>query len=111
MKAIVIEQACKINVSRAKAYGELSYIFPTGASRSSIWSEEFMDEALTSLAAMEYQPRLDCIVLVGAVVPLTKIIARLVAIYGQIRVLCWSATERDYILQEVGNAPSRKRGL
>lgn len=100
-RAILIEKT-KVDTSQAQLFGDVVHVFPPGKERSSIWSDEFLDEALNSLADMEYDPVSDYIILVGQLVPLTKVIARLVSIYNNIRVLCWSATERDYVLQEFG---------
>lgn len=100
-KAILIEKT-KMDVSSAAVFGEIVHVFPKGRPRSSIWSDDFLEEAIESLADLEYDPAIDYIILVGQLVPLTKVIARLVSIYNRIRILCWSATERDYLLQEVG---------
>lgn len=102
MRAILIEPTTRVDVSAAQRYGEIVYIFEKNESRPSIWTEEFVQVAMIRLEQMNYDPKADTIIIAGAIVPLIKLIGCLTANFGRIRVLCHSAIERDYTLQEIG---------
>lgn len=102
-KVILVEKPRKLNTDKTEPFGDTHYIFPPGAARSSIWNDDFETEALHALYDMGYDPKTDYIVLAGPTVTLIKVIARMISVYNVIRVLCWSATEQDYLLQEIGD--------
>ncbi len=102
-KVILVEKPRKLDTTKTEPFGQTRYIFPPGAVRSSIWHDDFETEALNALYDMNYDPKIDYLVLAGPVVTLTKVIARMISVYNVIRVLCWSATEQDYLLQEIGD--------
>lgn len=101
-RAFVLEPCRRIDVSRASKYGEILYIFERNDGRPSIWTDEFVIEAIERLKNTRYDPARDYFILAGSIVPLAKVVAALAAEYGHVRALAFSATDRDYIQQELG---------
>ncbi len=101
-RAFVLER-CNVDVSKASVFGNIVYVFDGNQRRSSIWSTNFITDVCSRLKDLEYDPANDYFVIVGPIVPLCKTIGHLVAQYGLIRALCWSASECSYTIQEIGN--------
>jgi len=101
-RAFVLEPASQ-SVHTAREYGEITYIFQKGEKRSSIWSEEFKQELLDCLEAQQFNPKVDCFVVTGHLVPLTIAVTTILIKYGCLQVLFYSATERQYVLRKIEN--------
>lgn len=103
MRCFVIEPVRNVDINAADKFGNIVVLFPAGVSRPSIWEESYVAAVLKKLASYSYDPDTDYLVIAGPVVPLVKVIGMLCSTYSKIRALCWSASERDYILQEIGH--------
>lgn len=101
MKCIIIETCSRIDLNKVKEHGDILYLFQPGETRSSIWSEKFLDECMTALQRINYDNVVDAIVIAGAVIPITLLIARLCA-FENVMLLLWNANEDRYILKEAG---------
>lgn len=101
-KVILIEE-CKVDVSEAAQYGSIVYMFSRDHPRSSIWDETFKQHILKAMDRLEYDPKRDYFVVAGYMVPLAIAIATLVRRYNEIRVLLFSAINRKYVPQTIGD--------
>lgn len=95
----------KVDARNAERFGTLVYIFQPNEYRPSIWDEAFRDAAIARLDKMDYDPTVDYIIVAGAIVPLTLVLTELVATFGEIQVLFYSASEREYTAKTVGFLP------
>jgi hypothetical protein len=100
-RAVILEK-CNFDVSGAEVYGDLVYVFPQGEGRSSIWSEAFVQEIKQRLAEMRYDAKVDYFVVAGKMVPLVTMIGVLLELYGHVRVLFYSSTDRYYVPRTLG---------
>lgn len=101
-RAIVIEQHSKYELSDAKRFGRITYLFRREEYRSSIWSKEYVKEVLDALQHLDYDPEIDYIVIVGYQVTLTLAISAILTRYRRIQVLLYSAVEQKYIPRTLG---------
>ena len=83
----------------AEKFGELVYVFERGELRSSIWHDEFCAECLDSLEEKGYDPARDFLLVVGKLVPITRMTASLARKYGAVRALFWHAVDKEYVVR------------
>lgn len=101
MRVFILEPT-KVDVSKARRFGDVKYIFGRGDTRPSIWSEEFAQTCLDILKENDYSPDDDALLMVGQIIPLTKLVAAVAEEYRYFRCLCWVATDHDYTIQDYG---------
>jgi hypothetical protein len=100
-KAFVVEH-CRADVTAAQQFGDVKYIFPRGYRRPGFWSSEYVDAAITSLLDQGFNPDEDSIVIVGHYNPLVVVIAKLISMYGHLKVLMWDSVSTQYQLKVIG---------
>ncbi len=102
MARVILLEPCKLNVTQASKWGVLEHIFKQGERRSSIWSESFKNEVIERLQCINFDPEEDSLIIAGHMVPLIIAVALLVTTYGGVRVLFYSAVDRDYVPRTLG---------
>lgn len=83
------------DLSSAKKFGSLCFLFERGESHPSIWSDEFVDEIRDRLRRINFDPDSDFVLLVGSQVPIIRLVAML---SGEVHwnALAWNAAARSY---------------
>lgn len=94
---VLVFEPCRHDCAGLEAYGTIEYMFDKGIRRSSIWSASLADDITERIAEMGYDPKYDWLAIVGATVPVTLVLVQLLSLYGQVRVLFYSASERIYV--------------
>ena len=102
MSRVFVLEPTKLDVEKAKTYGTLVYVFNNGDRRASIWTEEFIEQVMTRLQSLCYDPDGDYVAIVGHLVPMAVVIARLTYDYDHFQALCFSSTEREYVVRVLG---------
>jgi hypothetical protein len=83
---------------RAAEHGALVTVFPDGERRPSIWSDDFVREALRRLRGHEYDPSLDSLVVAGSVVPVVTVACAVTHEYGRPpRLLFFDAQRQGFV--------------
>jgi len=95
-RAFVLEPT-RLDVSQAREFGELHYIFDAGERRASIWSEEFQAEVVENLKRANFDPEKDLLVIAGHLVPIVLSLTTLLRVHRAVSVLFYSAVDRCYI--------------
>ena len=103
MKRAFVIEACKVPVERAAVHGVLTYLWSGSDRRSSIWSPAFGEELTARLADVEFNHDEDMLVVAGDTVPIVIAVAKIVAMYGHVKVLFWDASSREYRPRVVGD--------
>lgn len=101
-KVFVVEPT-NLDVRKASRFGCIVQVFEDNDSRSSIWDEAFKVELIQALDYHGFDPATDYLLVAGGFVPLALAIGTMVAEYGPIQVLLFSATERDYVPRITGD--------
>lgn len=87
----------------AKRWGELVCLFPANARRASIWDSDFENDVMSALWRQDFDPAVDYLLVVGAVVPTVLAIAKMANYYTDgIHLLLFSSTDRAYKAKHVG---------
>lgn len=102
-RAFLLEEH-RLDVSQAAQFGSITCLFGSKRSRNSIWDSEFKCQILEAMNSENYDPKIDYFIVVGSMVPIAIAIATLVAFYGPIQVLLFSAVERQYISRTIGDS-------
>ena len=100
-RAFAVEQG-KQDLSKAKEYGRIVYLFKADGERSSIWSNDFPQEVLTALEEYNYDPENDYLIVAGSMVPIALAVGRLVSQFGSIKALLYNSSEGCYISRILG---------
>lgn len=90
------------SMKNASDFGDVTYIYDERDERPGIWSPEFVPVAVQDLIAKDFDPEHDYFVVVGNMVPLAMLLCGLVARFGRINALLFSATERSYVHRRLG---------
>lgn len=94
-----------VDVSKARRFGELIYIFDRGARRPSLWSPEFIDEMFVQLAEMGYDPATDYLLIAGNMAPIVRAACALARDCDvPPRALFYDAVTADYVELPLGIA-------
>lgn len=102
MSRTFVLEPCDLSIAQAQKHGKTVYLFDKNEARSSIWDSEFQQEIRDALAYHKFDSAKDYFVIVGRMVPIVIAITTLVKMFGTVRVLFYSATERTYIVRSVG---------
>lgn len=100
---VFVLEPVKQRIDDAKRFGEIEYIFPHDAMRSSIFdTDSLADEILESLERMDYRPDVDYLVMTGNQIPLVTAVAAIVADYGEFKALLFHAADHCYVERILG---------
>ena len=102
MARVFALEPCRQDISSARKFGRITYLFERDGDRSSIWAPEFPREIVQKLDALGFEPDVDFFVVAGQMVPLVIAISSIVATYGATNVLFYSSTERHYVTRTIG---------
>lgn len=83
------------DLSSAKKFGPLHFVFERGERHPSIWSDEYLHEVMHRLEKKGYDPERDFILLIGPQVPLFRVACSLSSRYHW-QALAWNANAREY---------------
>lgn len=98
MSRVFIFERVRANIESLKVFGEITYIFEADDERSSIWeTQDLRAEIAEQLQELQFNPAQDFFAIVGAVIPITLVIAVLESLFPAYRVLYWQAEAREYV--------------
>lgn len=101
-KAFILEPT-KLDVEGAKLFGDIEYVFSESDRRSSIWSDSFLTEIVTTLIRKGFDADKDYFVVVGHMVPIALAVAVLCKHYRSVNLLLYSSTTRDYAAKTISD--------
>ena len=98
-KVFILEPVrSKLDVSKAREYGEIIYIFQRDARRCSVWDHKnFSLTVLRRLKALGYNYKTDFICVVGAILTVTIAIIALTQKYEEFNALFFNSVSGDYV--------------
>lgn len=85
----------------AETFGDIEFIFDDGP-RPSIWDRALVANALGYLHGRKYNPNVDYVLAVGAMVPMLMFFTALVETWRSPQVLYWDAQHRCYVERRLG---------
>lgn len=100
-RAFLVSRVMK-DVSSASEYGVLTDVFDKNAHVPSIWSDQFQKVLINQLDHLDYDPKVDFIVVSGEMVTVSVAIAAIVASHEEVCLLCYDARSRNYTKVTVG---------
>lgn len=83
------------DLTSAKKFGRIHFLFEKGETHPSIWSEQFTEEIRARLQRINFCPNSDFVLLVGPQVPIIRLVAMLSS-EMQWNALAWNAAARSY---------------
>ncbi len=94
----VLLEPTELSVSKAERFGDLVYVFHTKKELPAVSSRNFAIKVLERLRELGFDPVEDYVVLTGKILPMTALVALLVAEHGGIKALYFNGhdTKRDY---------------
>jgi hypothetical protein len=91
------------DVRNAEAFGRIVRIFDGKSSRPSIWdNDKFSEDAISILRQWNYNPNVDYVLAVGALVPMIMFCTAICDIWECPQVLYWDMPNRRYIVRRLG---------
>lgn len=91
-------RSSSIDISAAREFGDIRYLFENGEKRPSVYAtEKYSSELIRRLKDRKYNPEIDLIVLVGSLIPVTLLVAQLTKEFGSVPVLMYDTHERKYV--------------
>lgn len=102
MSKVFVLERTKVDISDAKRYGTVEYVYEDNDRRLSIWDENYKWDTLDVLEHLGFNAERDYLLIAGNVVPMIIVATAMVSKYGRIQALLYSATERAYILRWLG---------
>ena len=104
-RIFVLEKHRKGGEQQAARYGEkIVLLFKPQDQRPSIWSREFVEEAMARLKEYEFDPNEDAFLVSGSFVPIARVITAMAVAYVSFNALLFSATTSDYVSRRLGAA-------
>jgi hypothetical protein len=96
-KVFVVEDVNK-DISKAKQFGELVYLFPPGCGRPSLFeTESFINAMRLRLFDLNFNPKEDYLLAVGPSIPVNLAFALFASTYGSFNVLFFHAVIQEYV--------------
>lgn len=86
-----------IDLTEARRFGEIIYLFEPGDHRAGIFEDMFSDDVLNALDDHGYDPDKDYFVFAGGLVPMCRIASVLTGRYGRFRALLFCTSTRNYV--------------
>lgn len=103
MSRVILFQGMEdLNISKAHDFGEVTALFELGERRASVYDENLGQEVLERLQALEFDPKLDLVLLSGQQTALIRLTTTIVSKYGAFRGLTWVNKHRKYIIRGYG---------
>lgn len=98
-RVFVVEQPrANIDISKAEAFGAITYIFAPDDRRCSVFqADDYAREIAERLHVLGFDPLHDLVCIAGSMVPVAIALAKMGAIYDMLRVLLFSARENGYV--------------
>jgi len=92
-----------IDVTPARQYGHLTYVFDSEDRRSSVFNcQRFGIELVNRLKALCFDPSTDYLCLAGSLIPVALSLSAIALTWSRVQVLLYSATETRYVIRDVG---------
>ena len=107
-KRVFVVEPTKHDVSRAAEHGVLTYVFPRGTRRSSVWSDDFREEVLEGMARLDFDPRSDRVLMAGHTVVMMIVASLLAALHGAFTGLCYDAATGAYVETRMGQKKAQQ---
>jgi hypothetical protein len=94
------------DVSRARRFGEVTYLFGASDRRPPIWSDEFQAELAERLRARGYDPDVDYVVMTGHLATVALFVSAVHAAWPGSRpqALFYDKAQEDYVQRRLGAA-------
>jgi len=87
-----------LDVSTAKQFGDITYVFETSMRRCSVFKhDEFGNSVLEQLSAMNFDPISDYICAVGAMLPVMIALVAIAQTYDEFNVLLFNSVNGAYV--------------
>ena len=89
-----------IDVSKAKAFGNIKYLFDNDDRRCSAWDTELFGQTiLKRLHELKYKSSEDCICIVGAMLIVVNSVVAISQHYKAFNLLLFNSVENKYVLK------------
>lgn len=117
MPKVFCVEKVRVDVTKAKAFGDLTYIFSEhDHNRGNLFDiTEFIREIGTRLVEMKFDPQLDIICIVGRIIPValfqTAVLFSLGDYRGDLKLLLWNAVEAEYVIRPIRIKEIVKNGI
>lgn len=98
MKRVFVLEQTANDLSRATEFGEVMHIFDQGKHRPGLFGEHFAQAIITQLERKSFDPAIDYVVIAGGMVPMVLMVTALVQEYGDVQLLLYHASIKDYVL-------------
>lgn len=105
MPKVFCVEKVRVDVTKAKAFGDLIYIFSEhDHNRGNLFDiTEFIKEIYVRLIEMDFNPLEDIICIVGRIIPVTlfqtAVLFSLGDYKGDLKLLLWNAVEAEYVMR------------
>lgn len=102
----VLLEPTELSVRQAERFGTVKYLFYSHKDLPTVSSRLFAPTVLERLSELGFEADKDFVVLTGKMLPMTALIALMVAEYGSVRALYFNGhdTKRDYEEVRLGGA-------
>jgi len=99
-KVFVLEPV-KYDLSSVGEYGDIHYLYEANEPRSSVWTSAFVNDCFSRLKNFDFNCDRDFILVSGAQVPLTLLVAHLVASFETVNLLLFDAKHNEYVHKSI----------
>ena len=107
MPKVFCVEKVRVDVTKAKEFGELTYIFSEhDHNRGNLFDiTEFIKEIGTRLVEMKFDPQSDIVCIVGRIIPValfqtaTIFLLQCRGYDGDLKLLLWNAVEAEYVVR------------
>lgn len=110
-RVFVLEPCGRYDLTAAKEYGYLVYLFPIDGTRAGMRDARFIDNVRDALEGHRFDAAKDFVVVAGTVALAAAFVATVAADYGRVNLLLFDAQERRYFPRTVDNARTSKKHI
>lgn len=107
MKRAFILEPTRVDVQPVERWGELVYLYGKNDRRPSIFSPEFVEEAVSRLEELGFDEESDAIVIAGSIAGVAQFVAGVTSQYGFVTGLAFNSTTREYAEVTLGIPPEQ----
>jgi len=100
-KVFVVDRDTRHDISDARRFGEITYIYDERDRKPSVWSNALIKDVMARLERCDYDADLDYILVVGNVVTIVMIVANLAMAYDTLNLLLFDASQEEYVHKTV----------
>ena len=111
MNRVFVIEPPTVDISPARAYGQIVILFPSGLQKSPLDTDYYAGKVIAALREHQFDKDKDVLCLVGSMTSMAVLTAAMVARYKAFKSLIFNAEQKHYVLRVLGRWREVRRWL